>query len=292
MIWKAFILMRRRNTSGEQHTTQSVSRAAHLLKVFLAAHTSFGVTELSRVSGLPISTVHRLLTTLVDAGLLIYHQDAGRYSLSALLAGSSPGATSVEQLRRHCLPFVEQLAVELGEDVGVAVLQPPYVLFLYVLEKHRQPHVNVRPGSITPAHSTASGKLLLAFLSKDVRDHVLREHPLPMYTRSTITSPSLLARELERIRERGVAMEDEEFIPGVRSIAVPVTGKDGQALGALMVIGPKERLTDVKLILCQARLKATAEAITKRLCGSAVPAHEFFAHEVQLDLGSEVFLRG
>ncbi len=281
--------MRRRGESGECHTVQSVSRAARLLKVFLLGHTSYGVTELSRALGLPASTVHRLLTTLVDAELLTYHPDAGRYSLAALLAGSTQVDTSVEQLRQESLPLVERLAAELIEDVGLAVLRLPYVLFLYVLEKHPRPHVNVRPGSISPAHCTASGKLLVASLTKDTRERVLREYPLPMYTRFTITSPPLLARELEHIRERGVALEDEEFIPGVRSIAVPLLGKDGRTLGALTVIGPKERLNDAKLMLCQARLKATAEAITRSLGGGTVPTSEFFAHEVLLDLGAEVF---
>jgi DNA-binding IclR family transcriptional regulator len=279
--------MSRRSGPAGQHTIQSVTRAARLLKAFMLSHTSLGVTELSRALSLPPSTVHRLLATLVREDLLTYHPDSGRYSLSALLVSSSPAAAAIDQLRQASLPFVEKLAVELREDVGLAVLKLPYVLFLYVLEEHRTPHVNIRPGSITPAHCTASGKLLLASLPPSALARVLREDPLPMYTRFTITSPAILARELERIRERGVALEDQEFIPDVRSMAVPVRD-NGEIVAALAVIGPRDHLNDQKLALCQARLRGAAEAISRKLASMAGPERELLAHEVLLDLGSGI----
>jgi DNA-binding IclR family transcriptional regulator len=100
-----------------------------------------------------------------------------------------------------------------------------------------------RTGTFYYMHATASGKAILAERSRDYVDDVIETWGLPAKTENTITSESELFAELERVRERGYAIDEEEFTDGLRSIGKVVTDPDGSVLGALSVSGPTYRIT-------------------------------------------------
>jgi DNA-binding IclR family transcriptional regulator len=101
-----------------------------------------------------------------------------------------------------------------------------------------------RVGAVRPAHSTALGKIILAALRPDQLDRFLERIELKPSTKKSITDPGALLREIKAIRQSGVALDDGEFNPEVRCLAVPVTDFTGQFIGALGISGPIWRLSN------------------------------------------------
>jgi DNA-binding IclR family transcriptional regulator len=99
---------------------------------------------------------------------------------------------------------------------------------------------NLKPGFHSDAHARASGKVLLAFAEPGVRDRYFAAHPLRRLTANTITEPTRLMDELDRVRSTGFATEEEEFSEGVACIAVPII-TDPYLIGAYAISGPVER---------------------------------------------------
>jgi DNA-binding IclR family transcriptional regulator len=233
----------------------------HLHEAGGGAH---GVSELGRALALPKSTVHRLLAALVRRGLV--EQDArGRYRPGIALLALGLGVLEREPLVAAARPVVESLAEELGETIFLSGVRAGK---LYVLDKQEGTgflRAAPRVGAEIPAHATAIGKLYLAFAPELLAP---APSPLPRYSRATIVDPKLLAREVERVRERGFALMREEWIPGLAGLAVPVCAGERLA-GALAAAGPTAHFDGRDSLFRDALLRAARE-IEARLSGSAV----------------------
>ncbi len=123
-----------------------------------------------------------------------------------------------------------------------------------------------------PVHCSASGKLLLAFSSKELQEHVLSSAPFTSYTKKTITTARVFARELEKIRKRGYSEDDQELIPGVNCFAVPIKNRHGEAVAALAVMAPAASLPLERLRAHVAEIRECAECLGKELGWDKVAA--------------------
>jgi DNA-binding IclR family transcriptional regulator len=106
--------------------------------------------------------------------------------------------------------------------------------------------IEVRPDTRLPVHCSANGKLLLAYSPRQTRERILAGAPFPAHTRNTMTSASGLAAELETIRRRGYAEDNEEFLDGVICLAVPVRNRRRQVVAGLALMAPAARLSLAK----------------------------------------------
>ncbi len=180
-------------------------------------------------------TARRLLNRLVadgwatrsDGRRRIYAPTMRIVALAAQLAERDPMAVAAA-------PVVGRLHEETGAAAHLAI--PSYQSALCLV--HRAGGADTRPQlrELVPAHATAAGKVLLAF--RDTWRESVLAGELDRPTERTITAPDDLLAELEAIRERGHALEDEEFLPGVRGVAVPVRGANGDVAAALALSGP------------------------------------------------------
>ncbi len=220
--------------------TQAIERAVAVLDSFNDA-AELGVSDVAARVTLSVSTTHRIVRALCIAGFLDQDPATDRYSLGPRLAqlGQLVWDRMGLGLAR---PLLEQLAASTGESVNLGVRRGADVLVLLWAESPQPLRFDQPPGSHVPIHTSAMGKALLAF-GREPADAVRQLPKLVSYTPRTISSRRLLVEELERIRERGWAMNDEERNVGVRAIGAPVVGADGVARAAISLQGPTVRLT-------------------------------------------------
>lgn len=224
---------------------QSVERALRVLRVFETAPGELGVTEIAGQVGLSVSTTHRLVRALVAGGLLRQDPRTERYQLGPSLVVLGRRAEETLGYSR-AQPVLEELARSTGESVNLGIRSGSDVLVVLDVASEQPLRFSQAPGTRIPLHTSAMGKCLLAFTDDPAR--AVESLPtLDPVTERTITSPTALLDELDRTRKRGWALNDEERNPGVRAVAAPVIGGEGQAIAAIAVQGPAVRLSKRQL---------------------------------------------
>jgi DNA-binding IclR family transcriptional regulator len=235
------------------------SRVLALLGAFDASHRELSLSDLARRSGVPVATAHRLVAELTEWGAL-YRTEAGRYVVGRRLWDIGLLAPVARELREVAIPFLHDLYGATLETVHLAVREDDHVLYLETLSGTRSVPVVSTVGSRLPMHATGVGKVLLAYAPGDVRQRVLAG-PLQRFLPHTITSPALLARQLDRVRADGYALTDEEMTAGARSVGVPIFTGDG-VVGALGFVVGDLRRSRARLV---AALQVAAQGIARSL---------------------------
>lgn len=214
-------------------------RVVAVLGAFRPEEDAVGAAEVARRIGLPKSTVHRLILSLLDEGLLERHGSQLRLGLRLFEIGQRVPRQRV--LRDAALPYMSDLREATRQTVHLAVLEGSEVVYVEILSSPGSPPLPSRVGGRLPAHATGVGKAMLAFSPPDVIRAVLDGDLARLSKRST-TAPGLLARELGVIRHEGVAYDREESAQGVVCAASPVLAPGGEVLGALSVSGWSNRI--------------------------------------------------
>lgn len=252
-------------TTRQQPRTgaQSVERALAVLRCFEGAAGDLGVSEIAARTGLSVSTAHRLTRALCAGGLLAQDSRTERYQLGPLLVVLGNRAEQRLGYAR-ALPALEQLAQETGESVNLGIRSGVDVLVVLSVASPHPLRFAQESGSRVPVHTSAMGKVLLAFSADPGRE--VRELPaLQAYTDHTITDARALVAELEEIRGHGWSVNDEERNVGVRAVAAPVLGPLGSALAAVAVQGPTVRMTDERIHELGGRIAAATSEIAPLL---------------------------
>ncbi|MEA3528321.1 IclR family transcriptional regulator [Nocardia sp. CDC186] len=201
-----------------------------ILEAFDGATPTLTLVELSERTGLPRSTVHRILDQLVRLRWLAHAPGGYRLGLRTLELGGL--AADHNEIRDAVSPLLHDVCLQTGMVGHLGVLDGHDVLYLDKIGGRIAASVPTRLGGRMPAHSTALGKALLATLDPSIVEASFRDR-LPQLTARTLADRSELHRELGRIRNRqGVAVDNEESVPGITCVAVPIRGR-GAAVAAV-----------------------------------------------------------
>jgi IclR family acetate operon transcriptional repressor len=243
---------------------QSVERAVAVLKLLGEADPELGVSELARRLKLHKSTVSRLLSTLEAGGFVQQDPRNGRYRLGLQLAALAGLALTQYELRDVARPLLQELATTSGETTTLSVLDGTEAVNIdQVLAPHPVKHLGWI-GRRLPLHCTAAGKPLLAHLPVAALERIL-SRPLARYTARTITNPTLLRRDLERIRAQGCAVVQEEYEAELSAIGAPVRDHRGEVMASITISGPSFRLTSERLMQFSSSVCQTADRISAQL---------------------------
>ena len=206
-----------RSTGSPRSVT---ARALALLAAFDVGHPRLTLTELSRRSGLPLATAHRLAAELEQWRALERDQD-GRYRIGFRLWEMGLLAPVHGRLREVALPSLLALHRATLATVQLAAIDGFDAIYVEKLTADSSVPVASRIGARLPLHASGAGKAILAF-QEDTFVEALLQSPLERFTDHTIVTGSALRRELARIRSAGIATSSQEYRPGSLSIAVPV----------------------------------------------------------------------
>jgi DNA-binding IclR family transcriptional regulator len=232
-----------------------LSKAFDLLRAFNSHERVMTLSELARASGLPKSTVHRLLARLIEQDAVEHHGDGYRLSVGLIQLGATTPAASLRDL---AMPYLAGLHRWTGETVHLGVLRQFDVVYLEKLACSNSPVLLSRVGARLPANCTAIGKALLAWEDFDDLARSWRR-PMPMLTQSSIRNVDQLIEQLRDIKDRGIAHEHDEAQPGLACVAAPVV-VDGFALGAVSIGYRSQTVLPHQV---EAALRVTAGQITR-----------------------------
>ncbi|QRV17869.1 IclR family transcriptional regulator [Haloterrigena salifodinae] len=201
------------------------------------------VTTLANELEMGKSAVHNHLSTLEKHGYVVKDSETKTYRLSLKFLDIGGQIRSQRDVYKVAEPKVEELAEESGELVHLVVEEDGKGVYLCRSKGERAVELDTYIGCRHHMHSTAFGKAILSRLPADRVDAIIDQHGLPQVTPQTITSRGELFEELERTRERGFAVDDEERLEGLRCIAAPIKF-DSDVIGAISVSGPTARIDD------------------------------------------------
>jgi IclR family transcriptional regulator, acetate operon repressor len=221
---------------------QSVDRAFELLELVADAGGEATLSQLAEASGLPQPTIHRLLRTLI-AGGYIRQQPSRRYSLGPRLIRL--GETAGRVLGSSARPHLTRLRDLTGETSNMAVLDGDQVVYVAQVPSPHAMRMFTEVGQRVDLHCTAVGKAVLATLPPAETDRILSRITMSPRTIHTITDPSVIRAEIDRVRLQGFAVDDGEQEIGVRCFAVAIP--DAPTRAALSISGPQARVAGLDM---------------------------------------------
>lgn len=246
---------------GGVTTPKSVAgRLFSLLGAFTEARPSANLSELSRLTGLALSTTHRLVTELVEWGALD-RDSSGRYHVGLrlwALGSLTPGSLG---LRERAMPFLEDLYEVTHQNVQLAVRDGLDVVYVERISAHNAVNVVTRVGSRLPVHATGVGLAMLAYAPAEVQELALRS-PLKRFTPKTICAPARLREKLARVRRDGYVISDAQIELITLSVAAPIRDESDAVVAAVSIVVPR---ADVEAGTLVPAVRTAARGISRAL---------------------------
>lgn len=258
------------SASRNSGQVRSLTRALSIMESLAHQPDGMSLTELSDSTGLPPSTTHRLLTTLEAERFVRPDPNGGlwRIGVAAFFVGSA-FARSRDTLSL-VRPYLKRLMEVSGETANLFVESDGEAVCIGQIESRHAMRAITGIGGRILLHSSAAGKVLMAFSDAKDFERLMRKSEYAAITDKTVTSRDALGVQLEGIRAQGYATDDEEHAVGLRCVAAPVFNEFGEAVAAISISGPKARITDERLPLL-GRMVTQAASEATRDFGGAVP---------------------
>jgi IclR family KDG regulon transcriptional repressor len=229
-------------TAESPMSSKSLQKALRILVHLGQNGPEMGVTEIASSMNLNKTTVYRLLNAMAKFDFVEQNTENERYRLGLKLHELGLKALESRTLQREAHRFLLEMSRRSRETVSLAVHSPGAVI---CLDRMKSPKTLISLGTEIggrfPAHCTAIGKAVLAFLPDDEIDAILRSNGMPRFTPSTLTRPADLKADLRRIRQRGYSFDNQELERGLNGVAAPVRTTQDRVIAAVGIAGPTLR---------------------------------------------------
>lgn len=222
------------------------------------------ISEISSSLDISKSTVHGITAALEDVGALARDSVSKRYTLGLTLTTLGKAAYERIDIKNIARPVMEDLMELCQESVFLGVRNGESVTVIDIIESRKDFKITSPIGTTLPLMAGAVGKLFLSQMESHDIGKYLHANPLVKYTAKTIIDSGLYAKELEKVRQSGIATDDEEYLSGVRAVAAPIK-KYGAHIPALWVVGFKASMSDNKMPAIIEQTRSAAEKINKKL---------------------------
>lgn len=260
------------------YTVKALVKALRILESLAEeGQPSLTLTELSRRLHLHVSTVHRLMVNLLRQGFVEQNPAAGGYQLGYRVLRMGLKVLDRLDYRRVAQPLLRDLNQQTQETVHLAILQDDCAISIEKFGSLQPVGLDARLGGQMPLHCTGVGKTLLAYQSEETLARLSKSPGFERFTPRTLTTLPQLKKELERVRERGYAVDYEEAVEGLRCVAGPVFDHAGRVVAAFSVAGPASRLTseripDIARLVCETSREISYRLGYRQPGRSATPA--------------------
>ncbi|MFO7737757.1 MAG: IclR family transcriptional regulator [Desulfatiglandaceae bacterium] len=252
-----------KNTKKKYFYINSLEKGTKVLEL-LAEKGKLSVTKVAEHLGFNRTGSHRFLLTLVELGYVEKSPDH-RYQLSFKLLDLGMKMANRFEIRREARPYMQQLSLAFRETVNLGLRDGLDILHLDKIDSLEILRMDSPVGSRAPAYCTALGKASLAFLPQNELDVLLNGVKLKPYGPNTITSKKMLKQELEKIRNQGYAVDDEELAYGLRCVAAPIFDHTGLPRYSISVAGPAMRFTEKRMQQIQQTVRKVCRELSRRM---------------------------
>ena len=243
---------------------QAVEFALEILEYVARCQTSVGVSEMARAFGTTKSRIHRHLQTLVAAGYLIRNGDTERYSISARLMALGHAVSESFEVATAARDIARELRDLTGHAVAISQPEREGNRILLIVPSRSNIEIHVKPGSILHFHSSAQGKISLAFGDRLLLPRILSEK-LEMRTPYTITDPERLRAEVEAVRRQRWATAANEAMVGLNSLAAPIFDALGGYVGSIALTDSVQFIAETPTTDQVRNLLAAADKVSANL---------------------------
>ncbi len=254
---------------GEQmkkisYSAPSVKKAFGILKVISDSATGLGISDLSKKLKIGKSTVHGITTALEEMGILVRDPIYKRYTVGFSLLELCRTAYGKIELKDLARKPMERLMEKVGETVFLGVLNGDHVTIVDMVESRNEMKITSPPGTRLPLFAGSTGRVLLSQVGKEELRETIQKKSLVRYTSKTVTDPRQYLKEVEKAGKQGYAVDDEEYIPGVRAVASPLISASFPP-AAIWVVGFTSTLDDQKVKIVIREIQETVKEINESL---------------------------
>ncbi len=253
--------------SGSQERSQakSAARALDVLEALVGESRGLSFTDVARLLEIPKSSLHELLAVLVERGYVEYEEGSRLYTLGVRVWENGQAYLRHHELVGEAHVVMQGIVDALNETVQLAVLDGVENVYLDKIDCSHPLRLQSAVGGRLPAHATGLGKVLLAHLTPDDCAARYKGQTLAPYTPRTVTDLETLGRELAAVRARGFAVDDQEYTPGLRCVAVPIRDAYGHVGAAMSVSIPVMRASIAQCAAALSLLAAASLELSRRL---------------------------
>ena len=243
---------------------QSIQRAADILELFLDEDNVLGISDFAERLNLPKTTIQGIVRTLASLNYLEKDLHSAKYRLGPILLHLGFKYAKNMDLISESMVWIERLSFRFRMTVNVCIRVGNKVLVLYCVEPKERFSTFFNTGAPIDIHTTASGKVLYAFMEKKLRDRALASYEFRQFSPNTITNKEDFITELEKVKREGYACSVEEGMTPTTSIGAPIFNNTGKVLAAFAMIGKPEEIERVFDEILH-EIKKTSIEISKRL---------------------------
>lgn len=255
--------------TSDKSPATAVERALNILEAAAARRDGLTNSEVSRKLAIPKSSASYILRTLERRGYLRRDAESGKYRLGLKVLSLGGAAQSNLDLAALALPYMRALVEKLQLTAHLAVLDQGEAVYIEKVEAPGFFKVNTWVGRRMYVHSTSVGKVLVAWLPRQVLEAIARQHGLKKRTPKTITTMSRLLADLEEVKQQGLAVDDEENSLGARCMAAPIVDAEGSVIAALGMSGTLTQMSEANMPRVTEALKDAARRISRQLARGA-----------------------
>lgn len=243
------------------YSAPSVKKAFKILHAVSDASNGLGISDLSKQLKIGKSTVHGITSALEELGVLVRDPKGKKYSIGLTLLELRKKAYAKTELRDVARIPMEELMKKIGETVFLGILNGDHVTILDVVESHNEMKITSPPGTRLPLIAGATGKVFLAQFEEKKAKEVIQRIGLVRFTSKSVIDQKKFFKEVEETKQRGYAIDDEEYMIGVRAIASPIQ-TTSPPLAAIWVVGFTASLNNQRMEKVIQEIQKTSQEIS------------------------------
>ena len=251
---------------SQAESVKSVTKVLDILEHLGSSQRAVSVSDLARATGLNVSTSFRLLQTLMGRGYVAQERDSRGYQLGPRFFQMGSAYLQGSDLAAIARPHLEALRDAVGETAYLVIFNQGEIVQLGKADGKQAVSATIRSMVREPAYCTATGKVLLSGLTADELEKYVERVQMQAFTPQTVTSKAQLRREIAKVRQNGYAVDNEEYVPNLCCLSVPVRGRDGAAsVAAISIAMPKMRFKKTLVPAWCEQLREKADFVAQQL---------------------------
>jgi DNA-binding IclR family transcriptional regulator len=242
---------------------KSVRKALQIFELFTTDTPELSISDLVRKLSMPKVSVYRFLRVLMKSSFISQDRQTKKYRLGIKIFELGSIVLRNFDLREVAFPLIVELSKRSGETVHLGVLDNQQVISIEGVESDQSLRISLPIGKRVYLHSTGIGKAILAFLPEQEVKEIVRQKGLPRFTNNTIIHFDQLMKEIQFIKKRGYAIDNEENEPGIRCVAAPILDVNKQVMASISISGPSVRIPHSRIPELSSMVIETSQKISK-----------------------------